>query len=380
MEAVAKKILIISLGFSNLAVLGMVFHSYFNNHQSLKLFSVAENRSDLKEKIHKECKKELAELLNGKRVSFICSVNLDQKHRGASYTLSTKFKVKKEGNKIKIIEKKGAIRDSTQHATEADFCNECLEDRELEDSATKDITELMKEVIEVADEMFDKAQESVENAYEKYNEKDREKRIARIKERDCKGSWNDGTEKFEEFNVEEKLDCRMKQVSRLSPLDVEKFYHNKLKKELWLAALSDDDYALDGLMDEFNDPYRYALSVRSSTGLLKNYLNWKNDFEVLESVEDQIAFVNQIKGHINHTADFMGKERSQQDLYYLNKGFDGVLARLNQATQALPRSSSVPGLPAPGSASVPGPAPAPTPVAPSPAIDYEAVRRQVKDL
>ena len=372
MKTFVKSILIMFLGFSNLAVLGVVFHSYFNNHQSLKLFSFSEDRNDLKEKIHKECKKELKELLQNKRISFICSVTLNQRHKGASYTLATKFKIKKtEEGKIQITEKKGAIRNSTQHATEADFCNDCLpEDKELTDSATTDITELIKEVTEVAEEMLDTAQESVQNAYKKHNEKDKAKRIARIKERDCKGSWNSETESFEEFDVEEKLNCRMRQISRLKTVDVENFYHDKLKKELWLTALSDDDYVLDGLLDKFKDPYRYSLSVRSSTGLLKNYLDWKDDFEVLDSLEEQRVFLNHIKGDIYSMANFMKKERAQQDLYYLNKGFDGVLARLNQATQALPRS--MPGLPAPGSA--------PAPAVPSPAIDYEAVRKQVQDL
>ena len=361
MKKLKKTILIALLSFSNLAVLGLVFNSYFSNQEQIKLFSVSESREDLKEKIKRECEKELKAILSGERKSFICSVSLQKKHKGVSYSLKTKFKVSKAENKIKIKEISGKLRDKKQHITTARFCGDCIDDKELEDSATQDITELMKEVLAVAENIYDTAQDSVEKAYKEHNQKDKEKRLAQIKESRCEGVWNATTESFEEFTeIENKLNCRLNQISDLSPLEAESFYHSKLKKALWQTALSEDKYLLeDGLLDQFKDPYRNSLSVRSSAGLLENYLRWKEDFDILESLNEKQQFLRTISHDVNSMKGFMTKKQARQDLYYINKGFDGLFAQLNQTN--LPQT--------------PTQIPAPT----SP-INYEAVSKEVEKL
>ena len=362
MKKLKNLTLIALLSFSNLAVLGLVFNSYFSNQEQIKLFSVSEDTAVLKQKIQKECESELKAILDGKRTSFICSVSLQKKHKGVSYSLKTRFKVSKEKDKIKIKEISGKLRDKKKHITEAQFCGDCTGDIELEDSAVEDISELMKELLAVAEDIHDSAQDSVETAYKNYNQKDKERRLARIKERKCEGAWNSETESFEEFTEpEDRLNCRISQMSDLnSPLEAEDFYHSKLKRELWRLALSEDKYLLEeGLLNQFKDPYSNSLSVRSSTGLLENYLRWKEDFDILESLAEKQNFLKGISQDVNSMKGFMTEKQAQQDLYYLNKGFEGLLSRLNQVN--LPQS--------------------PTQTqSPSPSIDYEAVSREVEKL
>ena len=364
MKKLKKTFVLTLLSFSNLFVLALVFNSYFSNQEPIKLFSVSKNFEDLKEKIQRECEKELQAILNGERTSFICSVTLQKKHKGISYSLRTRFKVSKNENKIKIQEVSGKLREKKQHITQARLCENCIQDKELEDSASQNITELMKEILIVAEDIYDTAQESVETAYREYNEKDRERRRAQLKENRCEGTWNTDTESFEEFTeAEEQLNCRLTQISNLNnPLEVESFYHKKLKQELWKIALTEDKYLLEeGLLDQFKDPYRNSLSIRSSASLLENYLHWKEDFDILESLEEKRLFLRSISHDIHSMKGFMTEKQAQQDIYYINQGFDGLFAQLNQSAGKLP--------------------PTPTQIpAPTSSIDYEAVNKEVEKL
>ena len=368
MKTLQKKILILLLSFSNLAVLGMVFYAYFDSHQSLLLFSTSENDKDLKEKIKKACQKQLKELVEGKRSSFICNVKVRQRQKEASYSLRTRIKVTKN-DKDFAIEGQGQIRNPTQHATEAQFCNDCTRT----DNVTEDnFEDVMKQVLDIAETVYFEAQDSVRKARIEYNKKDRDKRMAVLRERQCEGRWSESEEQFEEFDREERLQCKMNHISQLDlPLEIEKFYHKNLKNDLWNTALSEDDYLLEDVLNQFDNPYRNSFSVRSSTGLLKNYLMWKDDFEILDSMEQKSNFVKTIKGDVDQMTQFMTKEQSQKDLYFLNQGFEGLLARFNQTTRSLPRLSP----------RLKGPAPLNSPTKPiSPSIDYDAVKRQTKDL
>ncbi|MCY4320844.1 MAG: hypothetical protein OXC37_00345 [Bdellovibrionaceae bacterium] len=355
-----KKIILIAvLSVSNLAILGLIFHNYSSSRSQISFFSVSEGREDLERKIEQECQSDLEAVLKADQRSFICSVSLQKKHKGVPYTFKTRFKVSKRDGKIKIQEISGQLRDTKEHITEAEFCGNCTSDKELEDSATQSITELMKEVLIIAAEVHDTAQDSVEKAYENYEEKDNERKLALIKESNCEGVWNLELEEFEEFTeTEDKLNCRLKQISNLnSPLEVESFYHDNMKKELWHMALSNNEYLLENnLLNQFKDPYRNSLSIRSSIALLENYQRWKEDFDILESLDKKTNFLRSISEDIRLTKAFMTEEQAQQDIYYLNKAFDGLLYQSNQNPQNLtPTSIQLP-------------------------IDYGAVSEEVKKL
>ena len=374
MKNLKKIFLIVLLSGSNLIVLGLVFNSFFSNQESIRLFSASESREDLKAKIQRDCEKDLKAILAKQRKSFICSVNLQQRHKGVSYSLKTRFKVSREGNKIKIKEISGQLRDKKQHVTEARFCGDCIEDRELENSASEDIAGLMKEVLILAEDIYDKAQDSVEEAYQEYNQAERDKRMAQAKAEKCEGIWNEKTSNFEEFkNREDKLKCLLAQANNLNDfLSAEDFYHNKLKKELWHIALSEEDKFLleEGLLKQFKDPYRNSLSVTSSAGLLESYIRWKEDYDILESIEEKQKFLSSISQDISYMKSLMSDKQSQQDIYYLNQGFDGLFAKLNQNKNLPPAQIS--------DQPINYRAISEEPEASS--IDYEAVSKEVENL
>ncbi len=352
MKAIRKKVLVILLSFSNLAVLGLVFYTYFDSQQPLFLLSTSESMDDLRKKVEKECRQYLQELIDGGRSSFICNIKVKQKQRGSSYTLRTKVTVIKTENGDFVIKGQGAMREKKRYATEADFCNDCSVEKNTV-GKNGGLEEIMSQVVDVAEKFYEEARQSVQTAQKEYNKKDREKRIAKIKERRCEGRWNKADESFEDFDFEERLGCKMNRISELDmPLDIERFYHTDLKKDLWRTALSDDSYLLEDLdvLDKFDDPYRYSLSVRASAKLLKSYLGWKDNFESLNALPGKINFLKNIQPGVNKMTSFMPKDQAQQDLYYLNKGFDGLFVRLNQSTSALPRLSSPSTNPSPAGA------------------------------
>lgn len=361
MKAIQKKTLILLLSFSNLAVLSAVFYTYFDSSHSLLLFSSSGNSQKLRRKIKEECRQSLDELMKGERSTFICRVSIQQRHKGASYVLRTRVEVRKDGDNF-VFSAKGAMRDKTQHATEADFCNDCDEQEETVEA--KNLQDVMNQVTDMAESYYYKAKDSVQEAQEKYNKKDREKRIARVKERDCKGRWDEESEEFEEFDVEGRLQCRMKQISNLNlPVEVENFYHGKLKKELWQTALSDEAYILDDVLGQFGEnPYRYPLSVRSSANLLQSYLGWKEQFGILDGSEQKTVFVNSLRKEINQMLGLMKDDQAQREIYYLNQGFEGILAKLNQVTNSLDSRRTTPAL------------------IQTPTINYDDVRKQTDSL
>ena len=324
MKTLQKKMVMLFLSFSNLAVLGLVFHTYFASQQSLFLFSSSEDLEDLHQKISQECEDELQALKEGERNSFTCSIRVNQKQKEASYILRTKVIVEKQSDGSFAIRGQGAMRDKKQHATEADFCNDCsTETSTVSQSGT--LVEIINQVKDMAGKFYTEAQDSVRKARKEYNEKDREKRMAHIKEKKCQGRWDDTDESFEEFELEERLDCKMNQISELGlPLEIEKFYHKNLKKELWDIAISDDDYLLKDseLLDKLSDPYRYPLSVRASSSLVKLYLNdWKDDYDILDTTNEKINFLKGLQNNVSHITSVMTPEQSQQDLYYFKQKF-----------------------------------------------------------
>lgn len=344
MKALWKKLAILLLGFSNLAVLGTVFYTYFESEmQPIQLFSTSEDIDDLRQKIKKECGEELKELTEGKRVSFSCFVSLDQNQSGVDYKLKTSVDViKTSEGKIKLISK-GRV------TTEADFCNGCISE---EKQAQNNFEELLKETIAMAEKVYTDAQEAVTKTT---NEKEGMERMASLVKELCQGKWDKKSKQIVAFNTKERLDCKMKVMTSLDlPLHVEQYY-DKNKQDFWEIALSDEDHLLPDFLGNFNDAYRYPSSVRYSTGLMKSYLGWKKDFVVLESLERKENFVKGIQTDVRAATRFMTKRQSQRDLFFLNKGFDGILARL----EALPTTPNLP--------------------AATPGVNYDQIKRNLRD-
>ena len=364
-----KKILILlTLSLSNLLVLTLVFsHSFGTTSgiRSYQLFSLASDSESLKSEIQEQCATDFQKVLNGERQSFICLVRTKQSHEGADYELRTRFKVSKAGEKLKITNISGRLANGEKHLTEAKFCKDCFKDREVQDSSATDFNEFMKEVSVLADEMFIEAEQSSEEAFEDYHESDRARALARLQEKNCEGVWNKESQSYEEFeSVEEKLVCRLNQMNRQgSLLEAEDFYHKFLKKELWKLYREEEEELLDKTLESFNDPYRYSLSVRSSTALLENYTRWKEDFDVLESLRDKELFLLGISKDVEYLTNFMTTKQSEQDLYYLNEGFDGLYKSVNDISLQIDNAT----LPQ-------------DPLNSDSKIDYDAVSKEVEEL
>ena len=326
-------LIILALSLSNLFVLTILF-TYSSGTTNYKIFSRSLDNQSLKKKIHNQCGTGLKEVIKGKKKSFICTIKTKQKHKGADYEFRTRFKVVKTEDKIKIIDISGRLANGEKHLTEAKFCSNCFEDREFEDSSASDFTEFMKEVSSLAEDISLEAEQSSKEAFEDYNEKDRARAAARLKEKNCEGVWDKETESFQEFeDSEDKLQCRLSQMDRQGNLkQVEDFYHKLLKKELWNLHGEGEDALLEETIQSFNDPYRYSLSVRASTALLKNYTRWKEGFDNLESLRDKERFLLGISKDVKYFTGLMTKDQSQQDLYYLNKGFEGLYKVVNDSS------------------------------------------------
>ena len=357
-----KKIFIIlALSLSNLFVLTLLF-TYFFGATNYKMFSRSLDSQSLKEKIQNQCGADFEKVIKGERKSFICLIKTKQKHKGADYEFRARFKVVKNKDKLRITNISGQLANGDKHLTEAKFCSGCFEDREFEDFSAGDFTEFMKEVSILAEDISLEAEQSSKDAFEDYNKKDRARAAARLKEKNCEGVWDKETESFQEFEEsEDRLQCRLSQMDRQGNLkQVEDFYHKLLKKELWNLYGEGEEALLEETIPSFNDPYRYSLSVRASTALLENYTRWKEGFDNLESLRDKERFLLGISKDVNYFTGLMTKDQSQQDLYYLNEGFDGLYKVVNDSSLQIEKAKNE--------------IPISTP------IDYDAVSKEVEGL
>ncbi len=355
MKVFWKTFFVTLLGFSNLAVLAVVFHTYFDSHQGLMLFSKSETITDLKEEIHRQCEKLVNELKEGKIPKFTCRVKVNKKHKGASYTLRTKVKVTKNEEGGIVILGKGRIQNPTKHAAEADFCDDCGRTEEI-DKTSVELSDVLGEIVAMAEDLYSETEEAVVKAYEEHKARDRAKKTAVLGKLTCESLWNSETKEFE---IEEEVRCIERQLSRMNFMEREQFYH-LIKDRLWKRALSEDDHFLKTALIDFNKPYKYALSVQTSAGLMRKYLEWEKAYETLDTYKQKMAFLKTIKPELDQTVKFMTPEQARIDMHFLNEGFDGALARLYEATKTLPKTYNF--------------APPTTPV------DYEDIKKRTRHL
>ena len=329
--SLGKSLLILTLSFSNLFVLFMLF-SLSSGDQTYRFFSKSMDGESLMKRIQSECAESFKQVVEGERKSFICNSKVDGKHKGADYKFKTRFKVsKKEDGTVGFTNISGKFIDGEDHLSEATFCNNCFENQEFADSSASDVTEFMKEVAEhIADKMAEKAKEISDQAYEEYDKANKKRAAARIKEKKCEGVWDKESESFKEFeDRKEKADCWMARMDgKPNSLEIEELYHTELKRELWKLYLeegNEEELAkiLNSFDDDPSDPYRYAISVRSSANLLEEFTRWKRGFDTLETdVKKERLLKNFLHSANVVYGSQMTKDQFKQDLYYLNQGFD----------------------------------------------------------
>jgi len=323
---------------------------------------MAMDSENLKEQIQNQCGSDFKKVIDGEKTSFICLIKTKQSHRGADYEFRTRFKVIKTEDTLKITNITGRLANGEKHLSEASFCNDCFQDREFQDSSATDFMEFMKEVSNLAEDISIETEQEIEEAFENYNKKDRERTIAKLKEKNCEGFWNTETNDFQDFEeTTEIIECRLSQMNREGNLkEVEEFYHSKLKKELWRLYEEGEEDLLEETLKDFNNPYRYSLSVRASVALLDNYTRWKEGFDVLESLRDKEEYLLNLSRNVEYFTNLMTEEQSEQDLYYINRGFDGLYKTVNDTDLQIEKARSTAPL--------------------NPGIDYDAISEEVKGL
>ena len=348
MKSLRKKILALFLGMSNLVVFGLVFQTYIDGgYTKINLFSRNDRADKIEKKVRKSCGGTLFEQLkNEERTSFLCAITVSRRHNGASYKLRLNYLVQKGSEQngqdytFTLQERKMLNRDRTI-AVEADFCNDC-EDGNENTGHGSDMSGLMEAIIAHAGEIYTEAENAVEEAQEEHNRQSRLKQQSLDRENRCEGIWDEDNKDFEEFHPDERLECKMKKISRLgSPLEVENYYHNELGRDLWQLAVSDDDSDVRDFFEDhdFSNPYRYTLSVRSSTGLLKNYVtDWKDRFAEMDDTERRY-FANRLDSELERVKAMTQRRSNEVDVdrYYLNQGLDGALAGLRRSQEKLNR-------------------------------------------
>ena len=318
-----RKVFLGFLVVSNLFVLLLVFGVYFqNNYQTTRMYSttIGTNDGDLKDKLQSQCGKEIEKVISGKRLEYICNITLDGFEKGSSYILNTKVTIKKSGDGF-VIKAKGAMDAKTRYATEAQFCDSCEEKMEV---LSGDTQAVFGQVFDIAKIIDQKAASSVVNAKDKYRKKDLKKRQSLLKQKNCKGKWDDDNESFEEYDIDQILECKISKLSRKNPIEKEHYYNNSLKKELWEVALSEDYDLLspDLLKQLYYKHFLNNLSVKNSTSTMYRYLTWRNSYDG-EDLDGAVKL--QLNQLISETQKLSGIDQNlKSDYSYLTEKYWAV--------------------------------------------------------
>lgn len=345
-----KKLIVAIIGFSNFVVLASIGGLYLqNNSQSYYFYSKAPD-STLENKIKRSCGEGIKDVNEGKRSQYICNVKLPKHQKGAAYHLSTKVTIKRvkqdsgttDKSKI-VISAQGKISNQTGHATEANFCEDCKEIVELQDSGSQDI---FKEFVDVANLIQSAAENQVANAADAHKNKMQLRARSKQKEERCLGTWLEQDEEFEEFDFEQRLDCKISKVNRHKNLyTAEKYYDSEIKSDLWNVAMSDEDYLLPDYLNTLKKSMlMQSLSVKTSTSLMGNYINWKDDYEDLGPTK---KIMSDLENMINTAKTLNINNVSNPDERFLNKAYREKISDVFPSTtpNSLRSNNPVSGLP-----------------------------------
>ncbi|MCY4512197.1 MAG: hypothetical protein OXB86_00750, partial [Bdellovibrionales bacterium] len=229
---------------------------------------------------------------------------------------------------------------------EAEFCEGC----EREDlSPNASVIDVMKEVVAMAEKQEERVKDELKEVKNEYDRAQIPKRVAVKKQRRCEGYWNEDDQVYEEYDTEERLDCKMAKLLTKPFIEKDRYYQETLKRELWQEALSDegDPYLImDHLKRIRANPYGFSQESRNSVTLLENYIGWRDRYENAENDYQRNFVINRIVDRAEGLSDHLGN-RGQEDFLYLRTGldkhFDMAGARLNSVmTRATSPTSHTP--------------------------------------
>lgn len=331
-----KTWLVLGLGASNFFVLSFVLNTYLQS-DGITLYSTVASESLVK----RECKEQVEKVIKWKEGSQVCRVTVTKRHKGARYKQNMKFKIKKEGEKLVITIDETHLSDRTKHAEklEAAFCEEGCEREDLSPNASA--MDVMKGIVAIAEKQEEKIKDQLNDAREEYERARINERTAKVKHRRCEGYWNEEDQVYEEYDTEERLDCKMAKLVRMNHIQKDQYYQDILKDEFWKVALSDEEdpyLLLDHLRRIRSSPYHFSPASRHSAGLIGNYVSWRERYEELEDDHHREFVINQIVRNASDLSHHLG-QKGQKDFVYLRSGldkhFDMAGARLNSVRTPL---------------------------------------------
>ena len=334
-----KTWVVLGLGASNLFVLSFVFNTYLQSG-GITLYSTVATESLIK----RECEEQVEKVMQGRAESQVCRVEVKKRHKGAQYKQSMKFKIKKEGTKLVITLAETNLYNRTKHAEklEADFCEDCKTNDDLNHNAN--LTDVMKEIVNMAEGQEEKVTDELNEAREEYERAKISERVAKVKHIRCEGYWNEEDQIYEEYDTEERLDCKMSKLVRMNPQQKDRYYRDILKDEFWNIALDDEEnpYIITDYLARIQaNPYHFSLQSRASAGLIGNYVKWRDSYEGLENDYHKDILINQVVRSAASLSTHLG-EQGQRDFTHLRSGldkhFDMAGSRLNSVLTQQPHT------------------------------------------
>ena len=326
-----KTWVVLGLGASNLLVLSFVFNTYLQSG-GISLYSSI----DIMDLVKRECEEEVERVLKGRAVSQVCRIEMKQRHKGAKYTENQKYKIKKEGTNLVITVEENVLTNRDKHAEriEGTFCEGgCDKNEDLTHNANA--LDVMEAIVAMAEKQEEKVKDRMNEAREEYERARISERVCKVKHRSCEGYWNEEEKICEEYDTEERLDCKMSKLVRMNPQQKDRYYRDILKDEFWRVALDNDEdpYLITDYLGRIQaNPYHFSLSSRTSAGLIGNYVKWRDSYEDLENDYHKDMLINQIVRNAAGLSTHLG-EQGQRDFFHLrtglNKHFDMAGSRLN---------------------------------------------------
>ena len=325
-----KTWLVLGLGASNLFVLSFVLNIYLQSG-GITLYSTVATENLVK----RECEEEIERVLKGRAESQVCRIEMKQRHKGAKYTENQKYKIKKEGSKLVITVEENVLTDRNKHAEEIEgtFCEGgCDKNEDL--TADANALDVMKAIVAMAEKQEEAVKDRMNEAREEYEKARISERVARVKQRRCEGYWDEDEEMYEEYDTEERLDCKMARMVGMSSIQKDRYYRDTMTDEFWNIALDDeeDPYFIIDHLSRINSSSHFSLNSRVSAGLIRDYVGWRDRYEDLDNDYQRDIVINQLVRNASGLAGHLG-EQGQKNFLHLRTGldrhFDMAGARLN---------------------------------------------------
>ena len=296
-----------------LFTLGLLFGILFYWLAGMAFSNRAENKADKNQRIiasyslstiARKCP-QLKTINDKENINIYCSFSTRKQDKGVTYKVRTKITIKTDPKTKKaVISVNSALRDQTEHITEADHCGDCSESAIIDVVSIDELTEvsnaLSTGLSNILSQEEDRIEEAVEDAFDTYNKK------AELKQKiaNCEVSKRSTISYKRKITPEEKIECRKEQLGDITnPKDRTRFFHSKVKRDLWQLASQEDplerSFFLSDYMQELNRPDFFThdyFSVRSALDTVEKYSELRRHLDELG--DNKLSALNNIKSQL----------------------------------------------------------------------------------